>query len=324
MNETSALKQEKSRGIPSEGSPKGALNGMTKIFSLAVLLLGLISPPGGDEKSVIRFPSGPEIDLAAAVLEPGGVLLAKWRPGPEVKKMNIRFGEAAYESINEGGDGALFALIGLDLALEPGPHDLKAAVVFQDGRIEEVKYPLMIQSRDFPVRNLRVKQEFVTPPPEVEERIRWEAELLQMVYSVSDEKWLGEGAFEWPHPGESARNFGERRVYNGIPRSSHSGLDIAAPLGSPVRASNSGRVVLARDLYFSGNTVILDHGLGIFTVYCHFSRLMVTRGQSVKKGDSLALAGSTGRSTGPHLHWAVRIRGSRVDPEALLRLSLPN
>jgi murein DD-endopeptidase MepM/ murein hydrolase activator NlpD len=195
-------------------------------------------------------------------------------------------------------------------------------VVLQDGRVEVRRHPLLIQDRKFPVKKLRVKPEFVTPPPEVGERIRREAELLQMVYSVITEDWLGEGAFEKPHPGESAGNFGEKRIYNEVPRSSHSGLDIAASYGSPVRASNSGRVVLARDLYFSGKTVILDHGLGVFSIYCHFSELRVSRGQNVKKGDVLALAGSTGRSTGPHLHWAVRIRGNRVDPQALLELGL--
>jgi murein DD-endopeptidase MepM/ murein hydrolase activator NlpD len=100
-------------------------------------------------------------------------------------------------------------------------------------------------------------------------------------------------------------------------------VDIAAPYGSPVKASNSGRVVLARDLYFSGNTVIIDHGLGLFTFYCHFSRLKVSRGDMVKKGAVIALAGSTGRSTGAHLHWGVKLLGSRVDPVALLSLALP-
>jgi murein DD-endopeptidase MepM/ murein hydrolase activator NlpD len=143
-----------------------------------------------------------------------------------------------------------------------------------------------------------------------------------MVYSVREEKWLGEGAFERPHPGGMTPNFGEKRIYNNVPRSTHSGVDIEAAYGSPVRASNSGRVVLAKDLYFSGKTVIIDHGLGLFTFYCHFSRLNVSRGEMVKKGAVIALAGSTGRSTGPHLHWGVRLLGSRVDPAALLGLAL--
>lgn len=296
---------------------------MKSVFPHVFILLMLIPPTGGAENVVVRFSCGAEVELSASALEPGRILLAGLVQASGAKRVVIAFGDAVYELKAGEERGEAFALIGLDLAIKPGLHDLKMSVFLRDGRVEELRHPLVVRDRKFPVKELRVKQEFVTPPPEVEERIRWEAELLQMVYSVITEKWLGEGAFERPHPGESAGNFGERRIYNGVPRSSHSGLDIAAPYGSAVRASNSGRIVLARDLYFSGNTVILDHGLGVFSIYCHFSQLKVSRGQDVKKGDILALAGSTGRSTGPHLHWAVRIRGSRVDPQALLELGLP-
>ncbi|MFZ2055321.1 MAG: M23 family metallopeptidase [Candidatus Aminicenantales bacterium] len=295
---------------------------MKRVFPQVLFLLMLI-PSSGADNAVVRFACGIEVELIAPSLEPGRILLARLVQASGAKRVVIGFGDAVYE-LRMGQEGSeAFALIGLDLGLKPGSHDLKITVFLRDGRVEELRHRLLVGDREFPVKKLRVKQEFVTPPPEVEERIRWESELLQMVYSVITETWLGEGAFEWPHPGENAGNFGERRIYNGVPRSSHSGLDIAAPFGSPVRASNSGRVVLARDLYFSGKTVILDHGLGVFSIYCHFSRLKVSRGQDVKKGDILALAGSTGRSTGPHLHWAVRILGSRVDPQALLELSLP-
>jgi len=107
-----------------------------------------------------------------------------------------------------------------------------------------------------------------------------------------------------------------------VPRSTHSGVDISAPYGSPVRAANSGKVVLARELYFSGKTVILNHGLGLYTYYCHFSKIKVKLGDIVKKGDAVGLVGSTGRSTGPHLHWGVKVQDSRVDPLALLILPL--
>ncbi len=290
----------------------------------ALALCVLFVSPSRAETLTIRFECGSVIEVEAPVLEPGRAILARLIQPSGSEKILIRFGDADYVLGSGEEDSGPFALIGLDLALKPGPHALKLTAVSGNGRAEEIIQPLVISGREFPVRELRVSQEFVTPPPEVEERIRWEAELLRMVYSVSAGRWLGEGRFERPHPGEGAGNFGERRVYNGVPRSAHSGLDIAAPLGSPVRASNSGKVVLARDLYFSGQTVIVDHGLGVFSVYCHFSRLQVKRGDSVRKGDVIALAGSTGRSTGPHLHWAVRIRGSRVDPEALLQLSLPD
>jgi murein DD-endopeptidase MepM/ murein hydrolase activator NlpD len=295
---------------------------MKRLFYCGFILFALIASSGADN-AVVRFSCGAEVELIAPVLEPGGILLAKLIKAASAERAVIAFEDADYElGIGEGA-GAAFALIGLDLAIKPGTYDLKMTVFLEDGRVEELKHSVLVRGREFPVRKLQVKQEFVTPPREVEERIRREADLLQMIYSMTTKEWLGEGAFERPHPGESAHNFGERRVYNGVPRSSHSGLDIAASQGSPVRASNSGRVVLARDLYFSGKTVILDHGLGVFSIYCHFSELKVSRGQTVRKGDVLALAGSTGRSTGPHLHWAVRIRGSRIDPQALLDLALP-
>jgi len=121
---------------------------------------------------------------------------------------------------------------------------------------------------------------------------------------------------------EAAPNFGQRRIYNKSYTSIHQGVDIAAPWGSPVRASNSGRVVLASSLYLSGRTVIIDHGQGVFSLYGHFSQILVKRGDLVKKGQVIARVGNTGRSTGPHVHWGVRILDSRVDPFSLVSLPL--
>jgi murein DD-endopeptidase MepM/ murein hydrolase activator NlpD len=98
-------------------------------------------------------------------------------------------------------------------------------------------------------------------------------------------------------------------------------VDISAPTGTPVWASNSGEVALRSDLYFSGKTVIIDHGLGLFSLYCHFSKIKVKRGQVVRKGDIIGEIGATGRVTGPHLHWGVKILGDRVDPFSLLSLN---
>jgi murein DD-endopeptidase MepM/ murein hydrolase activator NlpD len=295
---------------------------MKRIFQIGLLFLAVI-PVRAADHAVIKFSCGAEVELTAPAIEPGQVLLVRLLKEAPSGRVVAAFDGVDYELAKGEGSLTSFALVGLDLALEPGTYDLKLTVYLRDGRVEELKHPLLVRGREFPVRKLRVSQEFVTPPPEVEERIRREAELLRMVYGVTTKTWLGEGNFERPHPGESADNFGEKRIFNGVPRSAHSGLDIAASQGSPVRAANGGRVVLARDLYFSGKTVILDHGLGVFSVYCHFSELKVSRGQAVKRGEVIALVGSTGRSTGPHLHWAFRIRGSRVDPQAMLDIGLP-
>ena len=124
-----------------------------------------------------------------------------------------------------------------------------------------------------------------------------------------------------PIPGTtSGSNFGHRRVFNGQARDPHSGADLRASTGTPIHAANRGRVVLAKDLFFSGNAVFIDHGLGVYSVYLHLSEIRVVPGQMLEKGELLGLAGATGRVTGPHLHWGVRVQNARIDPFSLLRL----
>ncbi|HEY2829749.1 MAG TPA: M23 family metallopeptidase, partial [Thermoanaerobaculia bacterium] len=125
--------------------------------------------------------------------------------------------------------------------------------------------------------------------------------------------------FTVPIPGASGTNFGSRRIFNGEPRAPHSGADLHATRGTPVHATNRGRVVLAKNLFFTGNTVILDHGLGIYSLYAHLSRIDVHAGDTVKNGQIVGLVGATGRVTAPHLHWGMRVQGARVDPFSLVK-----
>jgi len=289
-------------------------------FFWSLLAAGWVSIYSGQALS-LRSSLGSQIEFASNSFAPGGIVLAQLRVAEAVKKAVIRFGGEAYELGSKSEGLEPFVLIGLDLSLSPGTHIFEVIIQAKNGQTEVLKQEFPLQPREFPIKKLWVREEYVTPPAAVQERINWEAELLQTILSVVTPRWLAEGEFILPHHGEIAPNFGERRTYNNMPRSPHSGVDISARAGDPVRASNTGRVVLARDLYFSGKTVILDHGLGLFTYYCHFSRIKVKRGEVVKKGDVIGLVGSTGRSTGPHLHWSVRIRENRVDPAALLNLS---
>jgi murein DD-endopeptidase MepM/ murein hydrolase activator NlpD len=271
----------------------------------------------------IETTRGVRVDFEATALAPGGIIVARLTAAPGVKRISVGTGKETIQLGPAGSGLEPFGLIGLDLGLKPGTHNLSLRVLYADGRTESAGAAITIEPREFPLKKLTIAEKYVTPPREFEERIKREAELLNMVYGLETPRWLGDGPFALPLDGRMAPNFGERRVYNNVPRSPHAGVDIAAPAGAPVRAANSGRVVLSRDLYFSGQTVILDHGLGLLTVYCHFSELKVKRGDDVKKGQVIGLAGSTGRSTGPHLHWSARVRQSRVDPAALVgRLAL--
>jgi murein DD-endopeptidase MepM/ murein hydrolase activator NlpD len=123
-----------------------------------------------------------------------------------------------------------------------------------------------------------------------------------------------------PIPGGVGSNFGKKRVFNGESRNPHNGADLRATTGTPIRSTNRGRVVLAKDLFFTGNTVIVDHGLGIYTLYAHLSRIQVEKDSIVDRGQVVGLAGATGRVTGPHLHWGARVQTARVDPFSLVNL----
>jgi murein DD-endopeptidase MepM/ murein hydrolase activator NlpD len=210
----------------------------------------------------------------------------------------------------------------LDLDLPPGGYPLVVTAQLGDGTLDTLRKEIQVIPKEFPTERLNVDAKYVTPPAEAMERIRIEAQLTRTIYAGRHPSWLGEGSFVLPTDGRVNPNFGRRRVFNDQPRSPHSGVDISSPHGTPVKASNSGRVVLARGLYYAGNTVIIDHGLGVFSIYLHFSRTLVEEGAFVSKGETIGEVGATGRVTGPHLHWSVRIRGSRVDPLSLLDLRL--
>jgi murein DD-endopeptidase MepM/ murein hydrolase activator NlpD len=152
----------------------------------------------------------------------------------------------------------------------------------------------------------------------MEARVVREAAELQELWRHSSTDRLWRGPFVAPVPNTVGSRFGSRSIFNGEVRSPHSGADFASPTGTPIAAPNAGRVVLARNLYFSGNTVILDHGLGLFSLLAHLSVIAVHEGDSVATGQEIGKVGATGRVTGPHLHWAVRVGGARVDPLAVL------
>jgi hypothetical protein len=237
-----------------------------------------------------------------------------------IKQAEVLFLDRNYVMGKDRDTENWLAFLGLDLEMKPGPYSIEISILFHDGSHRNIRREILVQDKEFPTKKLWVKQEYVTPPKDVMDRIQWESQLLGQIYDVFTLQWYGEGPFIIPSDGKAHDNFGERRIFNNEPRSPHSGLDISSPQGAPVRASNSGRVVLAKNLYFAGNTVIIDHGLGVFTSYLHFSKILTKTGEMVKKGDIIGEIGATGRVTGPHLHWGVKVSGSRVDPISLIHL----
>lgn len=272
-------------------------------------------------KEKLLTPSGVTVELAYRAFEPGEVIVVAIRDDSNVKDAWVRFLRRKYRLGKSETSSGLLAFIGLDLGFEPGFHTMEIFIDNAEGERECLEKQISVLAKEYPLKKLWVDERFVTPPPEFHERIRREAEILKAVYGITADRWLGEGLFILPSSGEAKHNFGERRIYNNEPRSSHRGVDIVVPYGSPVKASNSGRVVLASDLYFAGKTVIIDHGIGLFTLYCHFSKIRVKRGKLVKKGEIIGEVGATGRVTGPHLHWGVKVFRSSVDPFSLLSVA---
>jgi murein DD-endopeptidase MepM/ murein hydrolase activator NlpD len=208
-------------------------------------------------------------------------------------------------------------VIGIDLDVKPGTYPIAIAIERPTGP-ERLEHPVTVAAKPFPTRRLTVDGAYVDPPSDVQARIVEEARLLTSIWSASAPERLWTGAFVPPVPHEANSAFGTRSIFNGQARSPHGGADFLSPARTPVAAPNGGRVVLARDLYYTGGTVVVDHGLGLVSLFAHLSRIDVRVGDAVTAGQALGLVGSTGRVTGPHLHWTLRLGGTRVDPLSLL------
>lgn len=259
-----------------------------------------------------------DVSHRARTLQPGEVVLLdvsgdKTLNAVEVKAFGRRFLLSPTTSSNWQG------LVGIDLDTEPGLYPLQIEARTAN-RTLQTEYVLKITGKEFPTRRLNVDPRFVTPPPEVSERIARESKRLQTVLSNVGTAKLWSGSLARPVPGAASSSFGKRSVFNGKPRSPHTGADFRAEAGTPVAAPAAGRITLADDLYYAGQSVVIDHGHGLISMLIHMSRIDVEEGVMVERGDQVGLVGATGRVTGPHLHWAMRLSGARVDPLSLMEL----
>jgi murein DD-endopeptidase MepM/ murein hydrolase activator NlpD len=206
----------------------------------------------------------------------------------------------------------------IDLEQPAGVAAIEVRGRSTSGKTVAGTHAVTIESKEFPREQLSVAPKYVEPPPDVQKRLVRERRMLSALYESRRAVAPSSPTFVRPVPGEPTSVFGTRRIYNGKPRSPPPGLDLRASTGTSVTASGGGRVGLAQGLYYSGNTVIVDHGGGLFTLYAHLSELLVNEGDEVASGQPVGLSGATGRVTGPHLHWGAKIGDRPFDPTALL------
>jgi murein DD-endopeptidase MepM/ murein hydrolase activator NlpD len=177
---------------------------------------------------------------------------------------------------------------------------------------------VLLEEKVYPFEKLNVPKEKVEYSKKDLERITKETELLAKIYEQSIGALLFQGTFETPLNAQITSQYGAKRLFNDKKNSQHLGIDFKANIGTPIKVSNSGKVVLAQDLFFTGNTVIIDHGLGVFTMYGHLSKIYVKENETIFKNTMIGLSGNTGRVTGPHLHWGVKVQGNWVDGNSLI------
>ncbi|MBI3566155.1 MAG: M23 family metallopeptidase [Elusimicrobia bacterium] len=264
----------------------------------------------------------PSLSVQARAVSRGEVALVIVEGADRRRPPEASFRGRALDFFPAASTGTWLAFLPLDLDAPVGESVLAATLRDAKGRPVRKTETLTVGAGAFPVEELKVEQKYVTPAKSDDERIESESAQLKQIWRRVEPKRLFEGRFDAPIPGAATARFGERRVFNGQPRAPHSGMDLKAKAGTPVRAPAAGVVVLAGPLYFSGNTIIVDHGLGVKTLYAHLSRMSVKTGDAVKKGQLLGKVGATGRVTGPHLHWGLKVGEARVDPYSLTALDL--
>mgnify|MGYP001814791920 CR=1 FL=1 len=251
------------------------------------------------------------IDIPATAPVPGGVALVELPASPTPPRASFN-GKPVMVLPN--GD-SYAALVGLPLGIEPGTHGL----VVRTGGQEEITREFSVTAKQYETQHLTIKNKrMVNPEKRDLERIGREQKRIRQALATWNDASPATLRFELPVDGPLSSPFGLRRFFNQQPRKPHSGLDIAADEGTPIKAPAAGQVVDTGEFFFNGNTVFIDHGQGLVTMYCHLSRIDVRAGQTLQTGDVIGAVGKTGRVTGAHLHWGVSLNDARVDPTLFL------
>jgi murein DD-endopeptidase MepM/ murein hydrolase activator NlpD len=283
-------------------------------FLVGAAALSGATPIGDCRAPVLR------IEASSASPRQGGVVALTVLSSVPLSRATLSDGK--HEAAMEADEAAttLRALWGIDFESAVGARRVHVEAVGRCGDAHSSSWDLKVVAGKFPSQQLKVDPAYVEVPPAELERIAADKEKVARVWATGGAVRRWDGPFRLPVEAPVRENFGARRLFNGKPRSRHEGVDLAAPAGAPVTAPAPGVVALAEELYFSGGTVILDHGASLFTSYFHLSRIDVKVGDLLEPGTSLGAVGATGRATGPHLHWGARVNRSRVNALDLLHL----
>jgi murein DD-endopeptidase MepM/ murein hydrolase activator NlpD len=241
-----------------------------------------------------------------------------------VTSLRGNFSDRAFPFRFDRACNCWYAIAGIDLNAKAGKYPLRLEGTGKDNAAVAYTSEVTVRAKAYPTTAISVAPAFVKPPEEVEPRIAQEEALKRNLFSQISVETLWAGKFAAPVTTAVSGGFGAARTYNGVKKSQHQGLDYHAAIGTTVRATNAGTVILARGLYFEGNCVVVDHGNGLLTFYMHLSEIKVKEGDRVSRGQVLGASGGTGRVTGPHLHFAVRWQGLYLDPATLIALDPPS
>lgn len=256
-------------------------------------------------------PAGSASALPRESHVPGGVFLPVI-PGSADQRPAVSFDGSPAMVLREGDHWR--AIVGIPLSTEPG----KSAVVVKSSDGTEKRIEFEVKPKKYREQSLKVEPRVVDLSPADQARTAREQPVIREALATFSDSAPSTLRLVQPVPGPRSSSYGLRRVFNGQPRNPHTGMDIAAPTGTPIKSPADGTVVQTGDFFFNGNTVLVDHGQGLVTMYCHMSAINVKPGDVVKTGDVLGKVGATGRVTGPHLHWGVTLNRTMVDPALFL------
>jgi len=258
---------------------------------------------------------GADLSLQPGTARPGDAVLVSVRQTDTAPAGTIGSWELTFLPIADGFQ----ALLPLSVDAKAGEYEI-SVVTGRGAQKSLIVGTLEIQPADFRKSELTVSKKFTTPSKKDQLRSANDQKAFNEAFDVDFEPWLFSQSFDWPRPKVITAPFGDRRMFNGKQKSQHYGLDLDGDTGDPIYASNDGEVVMVRDCFGSGNTVVIHHGGRLFTAYFHLSKFEITAGVTVKRGQLLGRVGKTGRVTGPHLHFGVKLDGKWVNPPSLIAL----